>query len=356
MAISSNEKTYQELGFQVAREILGVADMNSVHIGPLSKNYFSFTFPLSISSQELHFFVKIPKDNMRGSDIEILPINHKDRILGDEEAASLRFLNQNWKVDHFNVRWVNLRGTIPAYNALITDRIFAPDIIHQFRRMDLRRRFGFIKDGKQLQDLMGRIGASLGRFHQLHSTSRLFSLSDSVSKYEFYCHELAKNSKSAWPERILKKILSISNFKAQTFEVPTFKGIDIRNVLLDTEKTIYFLDPGKTKVTFYEADLARFLMTYRILYWGNKRLLFLNEPDRKAENAFLKAYFQQMGVLSSPVYNLFLLKEQLKHWYVALDSLNYLSWPAAIKSLATRIYVKSFYEKQVSESYALLPQ
>ena len=136
--------------------------------------------------------------------------------------------------------------------------------------------------------------------------------------------------------------------------VPTHKGIDMRNVLIDAHERLYLLDPGKTKSTHREADLARFVMTYRILYWGSRLLLLVRTPDPTAEAAFLEAYYAHSRPPCPQLLNLFLLKEQLKHWHTALDSLHWRPWAPWIKRLTAAVYVNPFYTRQIATQLQLI--
>ena len=350
----NNEQVYRMLGQQVARDLLGaVDDAALVEIGPLSSNYFSFTFSVKASTLngQRNVFVKIPKVDMRGVVPSILPINVEDRQMAQEEESSLRLLGQKWDGDDLEVRWASLCGIIPEYNAIVIDRIFADEALSVFRRFDLRRRFGFRQDAQRLQRSMARLGAALGRFHQTNARTTIFRLSEALPKLEYYCRELTASTGSAWPERILRKLQSMGDIELVGAEVPTLKGIDIRNVLIDAQDRLYLLDPGKTKFTHREADLARFVMTYRILYWGSKLLLFVREPDPRAETAFLESYYSY-GLPPCPqLLSLFLLKEQLKHWHTALDSLRRLTWSPVLKRLVAGIYVNPFYTRQIAAQF-----
>ena len=353
----TNAQIHRMLGLQVAREMLGaINDADLVEIGPLSSNYFSFTFSVKTRTQngQRDVFVKIPKVDMRGLVPLILPITQEDRKMAQEEESSLRLLAQKWNGNDLEVRWVGLCGIIPEYNTIVTDRVFADEALSVFRRFDLRRRFGFRQDAQKLQHSMTRLGSALGRFHQTNARASVFRLSEMLPKLEFYCQELAASTGSAWPWRILEKLRSMGDMQLASTEVPTLKGIDIRNVLIDTQDRLYLLDPGKVKFTHREADLARFIMTYRILYWGSKLLLLVREPDPKAEAAFLGAYYSNNPPPCPQLLNLFLLKEQLKHWHTALDSLQRLPWPSVLKRLVAGIYVNPFYTRQVTAQFQSL--
>ena len=355
----ADSEIQQLLGLRVAKEMLGATkDGYSVEIGPLSMNYFSYTF--SVKANTTHgqrdVFVKIPKSDLRGAARTILPISPEDRQMAQEEVFSLKLLGEKWADDDQEVRWIALCGVVPEYNALVTDRVFADETLLVFRRFDLLRRFGSCRNAQRLRHSMARIGTALQRFHRTSTTTSVFRLSDEMPKFEFYCRELSTISGSAWPACIFRKLQSMGDMQFASVVVPTLKGIDIRNVLIDALDRIYLLDPGKTKFTHPEADLARFLMTYRILYWGSPLLLLLRKPDPKAEADFLAAYYANAQVSCPQLLSLFLLKEQLKHWHTALDSLQRRPWPPILKRLAAWVYVNPFYARQVARQYQSLTE
>lgn len=352
-----NERVLREIGQRVAKELCGsAANAPVVEIGPLSINNFSFTFSISAETPtgRRNLFVKIPKEDLRGRQPTILPITEADRWMAKEEESSLRLLGEQWHSDDLNVRWIRVAGFLPEYNALITDRVFAQEAVTVLRGLDTRSRLGSRKAELRLRAVMARFGTALARFHRSTARPLVFRLSAATPKLEFYCQELAAKSGSPWPARILERLKSLGNVELAGFEARTLKGIDIRNVLLDEDDRIHLLDPGRMKLTFREADVARFLMTYRVLYWGSKRLIVANEPDPGGERAFLESYYSAAGASSPRLLDLFLVKEQLKHWHTALDSLDRRPWPNAVQRHVARLYVNPFYSRQLARSHRSL--
>jgi len=352
--VSGDEQVCNLLGQQVARNVLNaVGDDSIVEISPPTRNYYSVTFKVQVktSGGSRQVFVKIPKKDLRGSSASIFPITAEDRKLAQEEESSLRSLNQSWQGKDLEVNWVKLCAVIPQYNAIITERVFADEALSIFRRLDTRRRFGFTQDAHRLQDIMSRLGAALGRFHQCNAKVSKFRLSEALPKFEFYCREIALSSGSVWPQRIFDGLQSMENLELDGIAVQTLKGVDIRNVMIDPRDRVFLLDPGKMKYTHREADLARFVMTYRILYWGSKWLPLVKGPDRRAESVFLDAYYSHSEAPCPRLLGLYLLKEQLKHWHTALDSLQRLTWSPALKRIVAAVYVNPFYIDQVAKQF-----
>ena len=261
---------------------------------------------------------------------------------------SLRMLCDQWHSEDIGVSWVRLREYFPQYNAIVTDAVAGTDAFSVFRRLDMRRRFGSKRDGIRLREAMTRLGAALGRFHQGNSRNTVFHVNEAIPKLERYCHELSASVRSPRPRQVIQALKSIRDMDIEAIEVPTLKGIDIRNVLMDEKDKLFLFDPGRMKRICREADLARFIMTYRILYWGSGLFLVGLRPDSKAEDAFLEAYYSYSAPPLPKLLSLFLIKEQLKHWHTAIDSLWSLPWPMPLKWLVAVIYVNPFYNRQMA--------
>lgn len=342
------------IGLRVARELFGVLD-EAPAVGVLSTNHFSFTFPVEVPTDSgiQGVFVKIPKADLRGCAPTIFPISREDQLLAREEENSLRMLAAHWDAADLDVRWVTLRGVLSEYNAIVTECVSGVEAFKAFRRLDLRRRFGLAEDGRRLSRAMERVGGALGRFHQQRASGKKFRFAEMMPKIEYYCHEIAAATNNSLPKRTLTELRRFSSWECDALETPTLKGLDIRNVLIDKQDGLFLLDPGKTKMTFREADLARFLMTYRILYWGSLQLLLLGSPDPKAEKAFLRAYYAGDDV--PPLLRFYLIKEQLKHWHTAVDSLRRLPWPVIVKKWVAYAYVNPFYSRLLVTELEGLP-
>ena len=265
---------------------------------------------------------------------------------------SLRTLADQWRADDLAVSWVRLRAGVPDYNALVTDAVQGDEALTVFRRLDLRRRLGCTRDRDRLRAAMARLGAALGRFHNVNSRATVFRMDRSISKIEQYCREIASGTRSPVLTDVSRALQEMAGQDIGAVEVTTLKGIDIRNVLMDDQDRLFLLDPGRLKRACREADLARFIMTYRILYWGSRLFLLGLRPDARAERAFLEAYYANSAPPSPKLLGFFLMKEQIKHWHTALDSLRLRPWPPALKRLVAAIYVNPFYTRQLTEELA----
>jgi hypothetical protein len=349
----SNSATHWTLARRVAEQILGVsADEIPVIAGPLEVNYFSFTFFLDAGTAEnrRRLFVKIPKNDLRGRSAAILPVSGKDRRMAEDEAHSLSVLAKEWQADELDVYWVRLRAVVPDFNAVVTDRIDAVEAFTVFRRLDLQRRLGFREDARKLRRAMSRFGAALARFHHRNATRTVFQLAKEIPKWQYYCREIGSSPFGPRGMDLVGALDGIADMKFDAIEVSTLKGIDIRNMLIDEQDRMFLLDPGRLKRACREADLARFITTYRILYWGSVLFALGLSPDPNAEAAFINAYYTSSSPPSARLMSLFVLKEQLKHWHTAIYSLEMLPWSAPIKSLVAASYINPYYKREMAKA------
>lgn len=350
MSEELNQKQYLKLARLVVEKITRKPfEPRESIISPLQINYFSFVFSIqiNISDEKVKVFVKIPKEDLRLRRKSIFPITEGDRFMAQGEAESLRKLENEWKDDELKISWVKLLGEIPEYNALITKAATGMEALDVFRVWDIRRRYGHRSDQRKLICTMGRLGAAFGRFHEISSKPVNFQTSKLISKLIRYCGEIESHSLGTKLKKVIDQINKYPGHEIKAVEVPTLKGIDIRNILIDGEGKLFILDPGRIKFTCREADLSRFLMTYRILYWGSIKFILGLAPDLNAENKFVDNYYKCSIAPSDKLLRLFFIKEQLKHWHTALESLEMRSFPKILKRLIAKIYVNDYYLRQL---------
>lgn len=330
-------------------------ELANVHIGPLVTNYYSFVFSLEVSGplKMQKVFIKIPKQDLRHGPKNILPIQPGDRRLAQEEIHALQVLGSQWQSEDLKVSWVKLRGEVPQYNAIVTDAVKAQDALHIIQGWDLKRRTRLVDSRRRLLSVMTRLGTALGRFHQSNAKPIDFSIKSSIPKIEKYCREIAPRTQRAVLQKTISTIRTLSVRQFDALQVPTLKGIDLRNLLVGNSDDLFLLDPGRMKLACREADLARFIMTFRILYWGRLLFMFELRPDPKAEQAFLDAYYAETSSASSPLLSFFLIKEHLKHWHTALCSLSLMKWPLSIKQVIATVYVNPYYRKNLFQELEL---
>ena len=345
----------RELGGVVAASYLTPrTGRGAVDVGPLQVNYFSAVFPVTATGPEgtAGAFVKIPKCDLRRTGGDLLTFTPDDRRMAEDEFHSLETLAAEWQAPNLRVAFVRPLGFIAEANAVVTERAVAADACEVFRRWDLRRRLGSAEAAESLADALGRIGAALRRFHDRFARPGVVDREALAAKLSRYASAIAgKSGGGAFWRRVIHQIGQLERGSVEAPVVPTLKGFDVRNVLIDGHGAIFLLDPGRMKTSCPEADLARFVMTYRILHWGSPWHLLRLTPDPRAEARFLGGYYgpdARVGNLLA----LQMVKEVLKHWHTARESLRMKRWPAPVARAVRTVYVDPFYRRQLETELA----
>jgi hypothetical protein len=323
--------------------------LGTVRAADLQLNYFSMGLPIEAAHEgrTRAVFVKIPKEDLRRRGGRIMPLSAADRRLADEEYRSLTFLAEHWPGGEFDVSFVRPLGFHETFNAIVTERVAARDGCEQIRAWDLERRLGRASSRRRLRDVMARLGRSFRRFHDRFAEERPIDGPRLAAKLERYGAALAGMTRQqAVLDRARASAARIAGADLTGRDTWTLKGIDIRNVFIGEGDRIVMLDPGKMKRACAEADLARFLVTYRILWWGSPLFLLGLRPDPGGEAAFLEAYYGAADAGGLLLRSQF-VKELLKHWHTAYHSLSLKPWSAAAKRLIASTVIDPYYTRHL---------
>lgn len=350
----TNESLYNTLCRHVAETYFSdVRSQTAIDRGPLQLNYFSATFWMDLKGQEGRrgVYVKIPKIILYAKACEtITPLNDDDRILGENEYRSLLHLSRFWRNDALNVRFVKPLEFIKEYNAIVTERFYARHLFKTFRRCDLKGRLRKRHDA--VHPVMARLGEALAGFHQTSIRECVFDAEATLTKMRTYCSYLKSFGVARkFIDTLVARLGTLRNLDVQTHRAHTLKGFEVRQVFVDRDDVVFILDPGKLKFDYKESDLARFIASCRILYWGSPLFGLRLSPDRSYEQGFLGGYYGNVS-RDSRVLCLMTAKELLKHWKMAHVIVGLKDWPAMVKTIVRNTYIDPFYTRQISAELA----
>lgn len=327
-----------------------------IDCSPLRINCFSACFSVNAITQkgQKGVYVKIPKIILYQKENEkIMPLSEEDIKLAEDEYNSLVYLSSHWCNDNnINVRFVRALGFMKEYNAIFTEQLYAKHFFKMFRQFNLKKTFTTRNDAVHL--IMSRLGTALSRFHQTTIKECEFDIGGVLKKIQNICLQL--KSFGIEPEFIDKIIIRLKKFnkvKINTHYTNTLKGFDVRQVFVDEDGAILLLDPGKMKTDYKEIDLARFIVTCRILYWGSMFFFLRMSPDISYEESFLQAYYGNGKRLGKVLYVL-TIKELLKHWRMAYTVLGLKQWPSLVKKILKKTYIDPFYKWQIANELITL--
>jgi hypothetical protein len=357
----SNEEVREQITRHVQRICFNSDPRRGISCGPLEINQFSICFHITEDDSQPRraFYVKIPKRSMfRQKSRTILPLSEEDRSFGREEYHSLQRMTSLWGSGDLGVMFVRPIDYVEKYNAIISERFLGGEFYRVFRRQDtIRRLRPKTADQDPVHDAMNRIGKALARFHLNTKREIEFETEDYLKKIAAYSSRIGFGGHSQpFVHEIHRLAHHPSTSCLKSFYGETFKGIDIRNILVDpVSRSLCLLDPGKIKANYLEADLARFIVTCRILYWGTYSFFSGRRPDMSYEACFLRGY-RELIQPNEAILKFLLIKEYFKHWVMALLVLDLKPWPVVIKTLLRYTYVDRFYRQGIEEEVAALGQ
>lgn len=341
----TNAELHQEIASVVVREVLKLPRQIQVKLCPLQSLDFSSTFSIDwrLDGDWQGVFVKIPNVEVRKRQVGL--ITSADRSFAAEEYGSLVRLSQAWDGANLGVSFIKPLAFLPDYNAIITQRAYGREFFALFRRLDLRRRLAPGAD-EQMLDCLNRLGRALAGYHRNCGEERLFEVEATEAKIHGYLARLQElHVDRALLSQIGRALSGLRMRVASTHLTDTIKGLDIRNILIDSQSRLFLLDPGKLKRDYEEADLARFLVTCRILFWGSLWLFLRLTPHRVCEQSFLQGYYGEGH--PTWVLTVFTIKELLKHWLMAHVALGLNRWPLALRNVVKRTYIDPFYRQEI---------
>jgi hypothetical protein len=333
------------------RDDLGLTKI-AVSSTPWQVNDFSSCFGLEWNREGRieGAYVKLPKADMTRK--SIMPVAQADRELAINEYRSLNYLALYWVEPDLRVAYVRPLSFYADLNAIVTARVWGRDLLLPFRRFDITGRI-WPASSAQFELLLSRIGSALANFHakahEAEGGMRVSFDSSSIrSKVGRVLDDLrALGGPPAVLSKIEQKIDTWPNLAIDRPLTMTLKGLDIRNVLIDESANIRLLDPGKLKNDFVEADLARLLVTCRIVWWGTVWFFLRLRPQRRYENAIVSAYHALLPI-DQRILSMYTVKELAKHWRAAYCTVARKPWPPSIKRTLLRTYVDRFYSREIS--------
>jgi hypothetical protein len=135
--------------------------------------------------------------------------------------------------------------------------------------------------------------------------------------------------------------------------VYTAEGFEVRNFIA-SGSSIYFLDPGRLSIGPRYEDLARFLGSLAILYWGRLRLLWKTDTEDVYARAFLDGYKGAGGRFSPRLLSAYLVKRYLELWYEGLEVLEFKRPLQPLRWFGRRVYLPAFFCKRIEAELARL--
>lgn len=358
MDVNKNQQTLVQLSKAVENYLVSSGTIGKIRFMALQLNDFSICFSVDVECDEVLsvFYVKIPKHDLLFKETKsIFPITEEDKHFAEAEYQSLLRLSNSWQGNELGVHFITPVTFLPEFNAIITERVQGRDFFVKLRKTDLRRKLTFCNGDDGINKHFFDLGLSLAKFHSLSPSDASFDPAEVVKKIEKYKSKLISlGAHGSSLRSSIQKTSEVDNFRFSSRKSFTLKGLDIRNILVNDQQELYLLDPGKTKIDFIESDLARFLVTCRIIYWGSLLFFLPIAPCNSYGESFLRGYVSTGQKYVRLILQMLIVKELFKHWFMACRSLELKPWPRILKLFLRHTYIDLFYNRQIDSEFRTL--
>ena len=346
--LNRNQSLLAELDASIrsrCEKYFGQSEAGTPNRGPVEFDYWSVSYKLMFTSRSV--FVKIPKMNMRERDIAAVLTNSASL-----ESARTEF--DSFLKIHAITQWPEGCSTVrpldyaEQFNAIITEYSPSEDLFRQCRAAMLPI-FSKSEEGQRIRTSVQHCGEWLRHFQE----------------FELDCSPVQVDSRQvfedirSWADEImplcsrpghLRKLLD--EFRQESWSsylprVRTCEGFEARNILVDRDGVIRVVDPGKIGLSSGLEDLAHFLASLTMLYWGTP-FLWLGIPFAKPyRQAFLEGWSARGREVDSTLLAWFEVREWFRQWLEAYKAVAQKRCGRFIRGILRSTYVDTFFLNRI---------
>ena len=278
------------------------------------------------------FLAKFPKATRRRGYSSLPPRTPEDIELAAHEYRAFQALSRDWPLGE--TAFVEPRFFDPSTGLLVFDHLEGHDV---YGRALPRRLFWRRTSPPGFTSTLRSLGRALGQYHVRTARRVSYKFDDLLGKLDQGGRQV-NVALPAWAGQRESREVHV---------VPGIKGFEVRNARKEGNK-IWLYDPGRLRDEPAEADVARFLVSLRMLGWGTPYFP-LPLPTSYLEDTFVASYCEQRS-LDEAALALLLLREVLWNWREALEVLAARELPSLARSLLGRLYVEPSFRRLWSDA------
>jgi len=326
--------------------------------GPLAIDYWSFTFSVDIVTSTFEkkgVYIKIPRKNWNDKRIINAIRDPEARRAGELEYHNLlrlHYFTSGLPEDYNSIRPLDYLADV---NAILTEKVYGNNLIAICRNEDLRRLLLGGRGNNPSEGLLYKCGRWLRYFHEGFSSKAeaRFSSKEVINKIMAYSQKIKQTCTNYTRlEGLLARFVNL-DVEGESFIAPTLEGFEIWNIIVENGK-IYLLDPGEIGEGPILEDIAHFLVSLEILYWGMAWFLLKLKPRQTYVVSFLQGYFED-DPLPDQLLRCFIIKELFRQWHdahIVLEEAK--SYPKLLDWFLRRFYIDDFYFQEITRHLRLL--
>jgi hypothetical protein len=242
-----------------------------------------------------------------------------------------------------------------SYNAIVTQFVPSEDLFRQCRRAVT---CGGAPASEHVHDSLGRCGTWLRHFQRSHDCRQTLRITSDqlLSDINGWAHAIKPLSIRP---RLLDSLLHRLESNPWAQDVPkarTCEGFEVRNIIVDRGGTVRLVDPGLLSWSSGLEDVAHFLASLTMLYWGTPAL-WLGVPTAKSyRHSFFDAWNLQDLWLAPEILAWFETREWFRQWSEAYRVLSRKPYPPTLSRFLRAVYVDAFFLNRIQQTTAIACQ
>jgi hypothetical protein len=357
--ISVSENRFaDEIGRAITGRIYPGSACRRAELVGCDRDYWSVILVYEITKEQKprevrRIYCKIPKANWNITTIgEILRGDFEtSKEMAETEFNSLNHLRAGFeRCPDRSLRVINPLGYLSEYNAVFTEGVHnSTEVFELLRPWGNQSRIN-----SESLAYLRKIGKWLGYFHAAgrdkgaNGFKRHSAFPDQLRQMRDAAGEIGDKSLADRLVRYIDELSNKASFDPAYPDTLTIEGFEVRNFITDGE-AVFFLDPGRINAGSAYEDLARFIASLSILYWG--RINFLREYRNEETfiGSFIASYEDESGGIERDILNLYLAKQFIRLWIDGILVLRHKRYMKPLDSVVQRLYIERFFTKRLNQ-------
>ena len=320
--------------------------------GPVELDYWSISYRLAFPEHSI--FIKIPKVEPYQSSISHIARDARARRSAEIEFDGFRRIHgiPDWPAGCSAVRPLEY---IPGFNAIATEFHPSRDLFRVCRQAAFPGKLRSPSSAEDAHSSLRRCGRWLRHFQRaghggetltVGSGQLLADIGAWAGEIETLCLR----------PRFVRQILNTLERHPWSAAFPksrTSEGFEVRNIIVDRAGTVRLVDPGQLGWSSGLEDVAHFLVSLTMLFWGRPSL-WLGIPIARAyRRSFLDAWRAGDASVSAGVLAWFETRELFRQWRDAYQVIARKPYSAAARRLLRAAYIDLFFMNRIRRAAAL---
>ncbi len=317
--------------------------------GPVEVDYWSISYKLAFPERSI--FVKIPKVDRYEADVAAVVMDQLARESAQVEFDGFRQIHKigDWPTGCAAVRPLEY---VPSFNSILTEYVPSEDLFRQCRRAVFRSILPLASKTPNVHLSLNRCGAWLRHFQRVQKNTGPIQAGSAqlLADIRLWSAEIKE---MCVYRPLVDSVLGRLEKNPWSQELPAARaceGFEVRNVIVDRTGTIRIVDPGQISRSSGFEDVAHFLVSLTMLFWGTPALwlgIFSSRPYRQS---FLDGWEPGDRKVDRVLIAWFETWEWFREWREACRVVAQKPYSLPVRRLLRAAYVDGFFLNRIDEA------